>query len=45
MAGGLHSSPSARPPEAGLDSLGGSSAVRRGRGAVIAQAIYMGSKH
>jgi hypothetical protein len=38
-------SPSALPPEAGLDPLGGSAAVPRGRGAVITQAIYMGGRH
>jgi hypothetical protein len=45
MVAGLHASPSARPPEAGLDPRGGSTAVLRGRGAVMSQAIYMGGKH
>jgi hypothetical protein len=45
MAHRLHPSPSARPPEAGLDPRGGSTAVIRSRGAVMSQAIYMGGKH
>jgi glycosyltransferase involved in cell wall biosynthesis len=35
------SSPSARPPEAGLDPLGGSDAVRRGRGADIPRVLIV----